>query len=213
MCTRSGTSARANLLLPGRAGRLLFAFVLLGTAPALSALEVFLAPVPGTDAEDAGSDTRESSLAAPHSPAKPSAYLIKWDKYRTLVVVDTSAGLLRPAWVVTYATMPEEIPTAAGKVIVVKDQVVVAYRGQAFNGRDGVLHIDCHRALIIGAAEGGWSPDSFDISVDLSVSTHDDVPDHPGNNGEVEKVMLPGQQGEEYRALLLLAQAIIEGNS
>jgi hypothetical protein len=170
---------------------------------------VLIAP----ESASAGGDGHEVGPPVPHSAAKPSAYLIKWDKYRTLVVVDTSAGLLRPAWIVTFATAPEEVETGKGKVTIAKDQVVVAYRGQAFHGRDGVLHIDCHRALIMGALEGGWSPDSFDIGSDLMVSTHDDDPSHGGNNGEVEKVLLPSQQGEEYRRLLLLAQSIIEGNS
>jgi hypothetical protein len=211
---------RTPLGNPQRAGRtglpglLVLAWSLLLAAPAAWAADedgglVLIAP----ESASAVGDGHEAGPPVPHTPAKPSAYLIKWDKYRTLVVVDTSAGLLRPAWIVTFATAPEEVETLKGKVTIAKDQVVVAYRGQAFHGRDGVLHIDCHRALIMGALEGGWSPDSFDIGSDLMVSTHDDDPSHAGNNGEVEKVLLPSQQGEEYRRLLLMAQSIIEGNS
>jgi hypothetical protein len=214
MRTPLGNLPHAGRTTPGPFGAGMLACALLLAPGALRAADddgglVLIAP---ESAEVAG-DGREAGPVVPHLPAKPSAYLIKWDKYRTLVVVDTSAGLLRPAWIVTFATAPEEVETLKGKVTIAKDQVVVAYRGQAFHGRDGVLHIDCHRALIMGALEGGWSPDSFDIGSDLMVSTHDDDPSHAGNNGEVEKVLLPSQQGEEYRRLLLMAQSIIEGNS
>ncbi len=214
MRTPLGNQRHAGQAQRCRPGVLAWACVLLLAAPALRAADddgglALVAPESASDA----SGGHELGPPVPHTPAKPSAYLIKWDKYRTLVVVDTSAGLLRPAWIVTFATAPEEVETSKGKVTIAKDQVVVAYRGQAFHGRDGVLHIDCHRALIMGALEGGWSPDSFDIGSDLMVSTHDDDPSHAGNNGEVEKVLLPSQQGEEYRRLLLMAQSIIEGNS
>jgi hypothetical protein len=215
MRTPLGIPQHAGQTMTGLAVILAFtSALLLAASPAWAADEdpalVLIAP----EGANAAGDGHEGGPPVPHTPAKPSAYLIKWDKYRTLVVVDTSAGLLRPAWIVTFATAPEEIETRKGKVTIAKDQVVVAYRGQAFHGRDGILHIDCHRALIMGALDdGGWSPDSFDIGSDLTVSTHDDDPSHAGNNGEVEKVLLPSQQGEEYRRLLLMAQSIIEGNS
>lgn len=214
MRTPLGNLPHAGRPSPGPAGAIVLACALLLAASALRAADedgglTLIAP----ESAIVDGDGHEVGPPVPHAPAKPSAYLIKWDKYRTLVVVDTSAGLLRPAWIVTFATAPEEVATVKGKVTIAKDQVVVAYRGQAFHGRDGVLHIDCHRALIMGALEGDWSPDSFDIGSDLMVSTHDDDPSHAGNNGEVEKVLLPSQQGEEYRRLLLMAQSIIEGNS
>jgi hypothetical protein len=214
MRTPHGNLPHAGRPAPGPLAACALAGALLLAASALRAADedgglVLIAP----ESANVAGDGHEAGPAVPHLPAKPSAYLIKWDKYRTLVVVDTSAGLLRPAWIVTFATAPEEVETLKGKVTIAKDQVVVAYRGQAYHGRDGVLHIDCHRALIMGALEGGWSPDSFDIGSDLMVSTHDDDPSHAGNNGEVEKVLLPSQQGEEYRRLLLMAQSIIEGNS
>ena len=182
--------------------------------PTHAADDVGVAAILGPGPDAVTVTGREDGTAQPHSTAKPGAYIIKWDKYRTLVVVDTSAGLLRPAWIVTFATAPDEIETLKGKITIAKDQVVVAYSGQAYHDHEGVLHIDAHRAMIIGVlSDGGWSPDSFDIGTDMMVTTHDDETTHAGNNGEIEKAIMPGEQSEEYQRLLLMAQSIIEGNS
>ena len=85
---------------------------LLGFAPLWSADDPQVAVILGIKpAPVTGAGHEPGGPSAPQSAAKPAAYLIKWDKYRTLVVVDNSAGLLRPAWIVTFATAPEEIET------------------------------------------------------------------------------------------------------
>lgn len=193
---------------------LVVAMAVLGPEFLWSADDAQVAIILGLNPDLATGAGHPVGASAPQSAAKPAAYLIKWDKYRTLVVVDNSAGLLRPAWIVTFATAPEEIETLKGKVTISKDQVVVAYRGQAYHDHGGVLHIDAHRAMIMGVlSDGGWSPDSFDIGADMMVTTHDDDSSHAGNDGVVERIMLPSQQAEEYHRLLLMAQSIIEGNS
>lgn len=151
-------------------------------------------------------------IAAPHSPAKPAALILRWDRYRTLVVIDTSAGLLKPCWIVTLSTMPEQIPTARGPVTLARGQVVVAYRGQAYHDKDGILHIDARRARLSGIMADNWSPDSFAITPAREVSSRDDDPSHPSNAGEVEKEVSAETQREEYRRLMFTAQTLVEGN-
>jgi hypothetical protein len=166
----------------------------------------------GDDLEEPAGSARALPTPVPHSPAKPGAYIIRWENYRTLIVVDGSSGLIRPAWIVTMSTAPEQIATQRGPVVLAKGQVVVAYRGQAFRDKEGVLHVDAGRAHLVGPMAKAWSPDSFSIGEDRMVSTQDDNPEHPPNAGEVEKSVFAETHKEEYRQLLLMAQAVIEGN-
>jgi hypothetical protein len=151
-------------------------------------------------------------MAPPYAPAKAGAFILRWDRYRTLVVIDNSAGLLKSCWVVTLSTMPERIDVPRGAVMLARGQVVVAYRAQAYLDKEGVLHIDARRARLSGVMAGNWSPDSFSITPDRQVSSRDDDPSHPGNAGEIEKEVPVDAQREEYGRLLFTAQAIIEGN-
>lgn len=164
------------------------------------------------EAEDVGEVVEPPPIAAPHAPAKPAAIILRWDRYRTLVVIDTSAGLLKPCWVVTLSTMPEQIPTPRGPITLARGQVVVAYRAQAYHDKDGVLHIDARRARLGGIMAGNWSPDSFAVTPAKEVSSRDDDPTHPSNSGEVEKEVSAETQREEYRRLMFTAQALVEGN-
>jgi hypothetical protein len=160
--------------------------------------------------EDAGETPPE--IAAPHAPARPGAFILRWDRYRTLVVIDHSAGLLKPCWVVTLSTMPEQIPTPRGLVTLARGQVVVAYRAQAYYDKDRILHFDARRARLSGVMAGDWSPDSFAVTPAKEVSSRDDSPSHPSNTGEVEKEVSAETQRDEYRRLMLTAIAIVEGN-
>lgn len=162
--------------------------------------------------EDVGEVVEPPAIAPPHSPAKPSAMILRWDRYRTLVVIDTSAGLLKPCWIVTLSTMPEQIPTARGPITLARGQVVVAYRGQAYYDKDGILHIDARRARLGGIMANNWSPDSFAITPMKEVSSRDDDPTHPSNSGEVEKEVSAETQREEYRRLMFTALTLVEGN-
>jgi hypothetical protein len=164
------------------------------------------------DMEAVGELVEPPAIAPPHAPAKPSALILRWDRYRTLVVIDTSAGLLKPCWIVTLSTMPEQIPTPRGPVTMARGQVVVAYRGQAYYDKEGILHIDARRARLGGIMASNWSPDSFAITPAKEVSSHDDDPTHPGNAGEVEKEISAETQREEYRRLMFTALTLVEGN-
>lgn len=159
-----------------------------------------------------GEAVEPPDIAPPHAPAKPGAMILRWDRYRTLVVIDHSAGLMKPCWIVTLSTMPEQIPTARGLVTLARGQVVVAYRGQAYFDKDNILHIDARRAKLAGVMAGDWSPDSFAITPAKEVSSRDDNPTHPSNAGEVEKEVSAETQREEYRRLMFTAMAIVEGN-
>jgi hypothetical protein len=150
-------------------------------------------------------------IPPPHAPAQPSAIIVRWDNYRTLIVIDGSAGLMKSCWIVTLAVTPEQFPAIAGNPVVARNQVVVSYRGQAYLDKDKVLHIDARRARIGGALAQGWSPDSFSISPDKNVITTDDR-GNPSNSGEVEKIVPADTQAGEYRKLMFTAQSIIEGN-
>ncbi len=164
------------------------------------------------EVEDTGELVDPPEIAPPHAPAKPAAIILRWDRYRTLVAIDTSAGLLKPCWVVTLSTMPEQIPTPRGPITLARGQVVVSYRAQAYLDKDGVLHVDARRARLGGIMAGNWSPDSFAITPAKEVSSHDDDPTHPSNAGEVEKEVPADTQREEYRRLMFTAQALVEGN-
>ena len=158
-----------------------------------------------------GEGVEPPEMAIPYAPAQPSAIILRWDNYRTLIVIDASAGLIKSCWIVTLAVAPEQIPAVAGGAVVARNQVVVSYRGQAYFDKDKILHIDGRRARLGGALAQGWSPDSFAITPDKKVSATDDA-GHPGNSGEVEKVVPADTQAAEYRKLMFTAQTIIEGN-
>lgn len=158
-----------------------------------------------------GEAVEPPEIAAPQAPAHPSAIILRWDNYRTLIVIDASAGLIKSCWIVTLAVVPQQMPAIAGGVVVARNQVVVSYRGQAYFDKDKILHIDGRRARLGGALALNWSPDSFAITPDKMVSATDDA-GHPGNSGEVEKVVPADTQAAEYRKLMFTAQAIVEGN-
>ena len=216
------------------AARLWFACVLLIFGATLGNIKVI-----GGEADDAGEavqvlpvpmilldnelfvgDLSDSELAQveqvvvppPHAPAKPGAFILRWDRYRTLIVIDDSAGLVKSCWVVTLTTMPEQIQTPRGPVMIARGQVVVAYRAQAYYDKTGTLQIDSRRAKLSGSMWDNWSPDSFSIGPDKKVFSRDDDPTHPSNAGEIEKEVPADQQAAEYRKLSFAAQAIICGN-
>ena len=150
-------------------------------------------------------------IPPPHAPAQPSAIIVRWDNYRTLIVIDGSAGLMKSCWIVTLAVTPEQFPALAGNPVVARNQVVVSYRGQAYLDKDKMLHVDARRARIGGALAPGWSPDSFSSSPDKKVITTDDR-GNQGNSGDVEKIVPADTQAGEYRKLMFTAQSIVEGN-
>lgn len=163
-------------------------------------------------ADQRGDVVEPPDIPPPHAPAKPAAIILRWNSYRTLVVIDTSAGLLKPCWIVTLTTTTEQIPTLRGPIILARGQVVVAYRGQAYHDKDGILHIDARRARLRGTPGIAWSPDSFAITPAKEVSARDDDPTHASNSGEVEKEVYADTQREEYRRLMFTAQSLVEGN-
>ncbi len=140
----------------------------------------------------------------PFAAAKAGAWWVRWDDYRTLIVVEESSGLLRPAWIVTLVAVNGQ-GGAQG-------QVAVAYRAQAYRDKEGTLHVDAHHAVMTGTMAARWSPDSFALGIDKQVATHDDDPTHDSNAGVVEKEIPGGEHAEEYRTLLRGAQSIIEDN-
>jgi hypothetical protein len=129
----------------------------------------------------------------------PGAWWIRWDDYRTVIVVDAGGGQLRPAWVATY-------DVASGAL-------VVAYRAQARIDPDGTLRVDGRQAVITGPQAWQWSPDSFLIGTDRQVTTFDDNPAHPGQHGEVERMIDGRKDAEQYRTLLRTVIALVGGTS
>jgi hypothetical protein len=128
------------------------------------------------------------------SGVQSGAWWIRWDQYRTLVVIDDAGGQARSAWVVTY-----EIGGA----------LAVAYRALVSREADGGLRIDAHAAVLNGPQAAQWSPDSFIIGRDRLVTTRDDDPAHPGNQGEVERHIDPQQDGEGFHKARAQAQAAV----
>ncbi|MBA3707293.1 MAG: hypothetical protein H0W83_00565 [Planctomycetes bacterium] len=148
----------------------------------------FSAAVESVGASLAGRD-------APASPAREAAYVFVWEDYHSVVVVQPGSGLIRPALVITYQ--------GSG------DNVAVAYRAMAFRDVRGVLHIDARNALLSGPQSRNWSPDSFLFLSPSVVSTLDDQ--NRAQSGVLTGVIPSGQ--DEYRSLLMTAEAIVEGSS
>jgi hypothetical protein len=132
---------------------------------------------------------------APASPAREAAYVFVWEDYHSVVVVGPGVGLVRPALVITYQGMG--------------DDVAVAYRAMAFRDTRGVLHVDARNALLIGPQSRHWSPDSFLFVSPSLVSTLDDQ--NRAQSGVLTDVVEPTDS--QYRTLLLAAEAIVEGSS
>ncbi len=129
----------------------------------------------------------------------PGAWWIRWEDYRTVVVLDVGGGQIRPAWVATY-------DVASGAL-------VVAYRAQACLDPDGTLRIDARQAVISGPQAWQWSPDSFLIGGDRQVITFDDNPGHANNHGEVERMIDGRKDTEKYRTILRMVIALVGGTS
>jgi hypothetical protein len=129
----------------------------------------------------------------------PGAWWIRWDEYRSLIVVDAGGGKTRPAWVATFDA--------------VKGQLVVAYRAQASIDADGTLRISARNAVISGLQAWQWSPDSFLIGSDRQVTSFDDNPGHPANHGEVERMVDARKDADAYRLLQRQAQTLVGGAS
>ena len=179
---------------------------------------ILVAPDPEftPDIEDAlvtSAGDRSALQSVPFAPAKPAAWIVRWDRYRTLIVIDASAGRVKSAWVATMAMAAERIPTPdGGQVMVQKNQVIVAYRATSYRDKDGVLHVDSRHAFKSGPMAENWSPDSFSIGPDRMVSAQDDSPSHPPNAGEVEREVDAAAEPAEYRRLLFTAQGLVQGN-
>ena len=169
---------------------------------------------PDADAEVTLAPAAASLLpAVPFAPAKPAAWIVRWDRYRTLIVIDASAGRVKSAWVATMTMVAERIPTPGGEEVVLgKGQVVVAYRAITFRDKDGALHVDSRHAFKSGPMAENWSPDSFTIGTDRMVAAQDDSPEHPPNVGEVEREVDAATDPAEYRRLLFTAQGLVQGN-
>lgn len=129
----------------------------------------------------------------------PVVLWIRWDDYRTVIVIEQAGGRELPAWVATYDG--------------VTSVLAVAYRAVARRDVDGTLRIDARAAVIAGPQARQWSPDSFIIGADRLVSTHDDEPSHPGNHGEVEKLIDAKRDPAEYLRILRSTQAEIGGGT
>ena len=138
---------------------------------------------------------------APASPSEPMAVTFKWDDYITRVVVapaTSNKSLRAPAWVVTYD---------------LENHVRVAYRATAFRDKDGLLHIDSRKALMVGPQapkvqtdpNDGWSADSFVFFPDGTVKTIDDR--NSRNGGTVSETV--SGKDSSYKRLLLIAMAIV----
>lgn len=129
----------------------------------------------------------------------PGAWWVRWEDYRTMIVIDAGGGLVRSAWVATY-----DVTTGV---------LAVAYRAQAHLSQDGVLHVVGKNAVISGPQAWQWSPDSFDIGADNQVSIVDDQHGETGNHGEVERVIDGRKDAATYRVFLRLAMTLVGGTS
>lgn len=157
-------------------------------------------PQPETPRRDPQAPSDLARLLGGEQPAlAPGAWWIRWDEYRTLVVVDKGGGQVRPAWVATYDA--------------VNGVLVVAYRAQARLDAEGSLRIEGRSAVVNGPQAWQWSPDSFLIGNDRQVTTFDENVGHPGNHGEVERMIDGRKDAEAYRLLLRTVIILVGGTA
>jgi len=116
--------------------------------------------------------------AIPHALAEPATYDVLWNdghgrSWRTRIrILADGDGLRRSADIAT-----READASLDQVF---------YRGTAFRGSDGRLHIDAREAIVSGPFAHDWSPDSFAIADDLSVVIQDDR--HDASSGHVTQI-------------------------
>lgn len=145
-------------------------------------------------AQEAAREEWLPGRAAPAAAADAGWLRFAWDEYETLIVVGDGAGVIRPAWVVTWQG----------------GQWQVAYRATAFRDAAGHLHIDARQARCLGPLADRWSPDSFAL-IDDHVQTLDDI-------GNAHRAPAPLWQPAandpvRWRDLLRLARSLAEGGS
>jgi hypothetical protein len=111
----------------------------------------------------------EPGRGDPIEAAKPGEYHLTWqDGHTTTVVIDDPQGVRSPATVTT--SDPD-------------GSLAVSYPATAFVDGDGVLEIDARGEPLSGPQAEHYSPDSFAIARDGSVTTMDD-------NGQANKAKL-----------------------
>ncbi len=130
----------------------------------------------------------------PKSSAHEGVIEMVWPNYRTLIIITSGTGHLRPAMVLTYQDGGD---------------LAVAYRASAFLDQQGILQIDARNAIITGAQSGGWSPDSFAVYGSGDVFTLDDR--QSAEHGQVARILKSGDG--EYAQLVQRAESLIENGS
>ena len=155
--------------------------------------------------------------AVPAAPAKPVAIEFSWEEYRSLVVVGDGVGQIRPAWVVTYEKplLPGTDGTVLGPVFGLfgyrdekpVENLVVAYRAQAWLDAQGRMHIDAKAAVISGPQAEDWSPDSFVFTFPDRVETVDDQ--DRSNRGVIDRLVDPAKDAATYQLLMTKAQVSV----
>ena len=131
-------------------------------------------------------------LETPTAAAEALVLRFDWDSYKSVVVVGTGVGMVKPAWVATFE----------------EGKFVVAYRASAFRDARGRLHIDARNSVDVGPQSQGWSPDSFAIGHKLLWSLDDRASGHSAEMGE----LIPATTDQAlWQRELLRVQALVEG--
>jgi len=131
---------------------------------------------------------------APAAPAESCVVRFPWDEYRSLVVVGTGVGMLKPAWVATYEQ-------ESGKFI-------VGYRATAFRDARGRLHIDARRSRDVGPNASNWIPDSFAFGSKTLWTLDDQGSGHASAMGTL---VTAEKDPAGWQAAQLEIQALVEG--
>jgi hypothetical protein len=131
---------------------------------------------------------------APTAPAESCVVRFTWDEYRTLVVVGTGVGMVKPAWVVTY-----ELDG---------DKFIVGYRATAFRDARGRLHIDARHSRDVGPNAANWIPDSFAFG-SATLWTLDDQGN--GHASAMGTLVTAEKDPAGWQAAHLQIQALVEG--
>jgi hypothetical protein len=138
------------------------------------------------------------SVVPGREPPKGSAHEavieVAWPNYRTLIVISSGNGVLRPAIVLTYQDGGD---------------LAVAYRASAYRDQQGILQIDARNAVISGPQSGNWSPDSFAVYGSGDVFTLDDQ--NSAQRGAVARSLAVSDA--EYSTLVHRAESLVEDGS
>ena len=144
--------------------------------------------------------------------ATAAVFSLRWDRYRSLIVIGDAVGVVRPAWVLTYELPFNDAGLITALAVLgapVPPALAVAYRALAWTDASGSLHVDARGSTLSGPQAGQWIPDSFIIPPHAQARTNDDQ--QRGHPASVERV-IPANDPRYLPVLQRAQQTVADGS-